>query len=145
MNRILTVVALVAVVMVSPGVSGAQSGGIFEITRSTLDAGGSTERSPDNVVLRGTIGQPDAGAMGFGIYYLTGGLWATQGRLGIFFLDGFESGDTTAWSSTVGKSSVILQETPAALQSPSEDAREVAESAVMADRDPQRAAAGFPQ
>ncbi|MCG8458510.1 MAG: hypothetical protein MI919_19710 [Holophagales bacterium] len=81
----------------------AQSGGVFEITRSTLDGGGSTERSPDNVVVRGTVGQPDAGATAFGIYYLTGGFWSTQGRLGIFFLDGFESGGTSAWSSTAGE------------------------------------------
>ncbi|MDA8019745.1 MAG: hypothetical protein MPN21_20080 [Thermoanaerobaculia bacterium] len=79
----------------------AQSGGKFEITRSTLDAGGSTERSPDNVVVRGSIGQPDVGVAAAGSYYLTGGFWSTQGNIGIFS-DGFESGDTSAWSGTVG-------------------------------------------
>ena len=95
------VAVLGAYVGVAPAV--AQSGGLFEITRSTLDAGGSTERSPVNVAVRGTIGQPDVGAMGFGIYYLTGGFWATEGRLGIFFLDGFESADTSAWTNAVGE------------------------------------------
>ena len=91
--------ALLALFVASP--VWAQSGGKFEITRSTLDAGGSTERSPDNLVVRGTIGQPDVGASASGTYFLTGGFWSTGGSIGIFS-DGFESGDTSAWSVTVG-------------------------------------------
>lgn len=83
------------------GPAWAQSGGKFEITRSTLDAGGSTERSPDNLVVRGTIAQPDVGAAASGDYYLSGGFWGSLGDTGIF-ADGFESGDTSAWSTTVG-------------------------------------------
>ena len=86
--------------LAAPAVS--QSGGDFAIVRATIDGGGSTERSPDPVLVRGTIGQPDAGASYKGIYYLTGGFWSTQERLGIFFIDGFESGDTSSWSTTTG-------------------------------------------
>lgn len=82
----------------------AQSGGDFAIVRATIDGGGSTERSPDPILLRGTIGQPDAGASYKGIYYLKSGFWSTQGRLGIFFIDGFESGDTSSWSEVAGGS-----------------------------------------
>lgn len=90
-----------AALLAAPAVS-AQSGGDFTIARSTIDGGGSTERSPDDLLVRGTIGQPDVGHIGFGSIVLTGGFWATGERTGIFFRDGFESGDTSAWSSTVG-------------------------------------------
>ena len=82
----------------------AQSGGEFEIVRATIDGGGSTERTADPILLRGTIGQPDAGASAFGVFYLKSGFWSSQGRLGVFFVDGFESGDTSAWSLAVGES-----------------------------------------
>lgn len=77
----------------------AQSGGDFTITRSTLDAGGTTEKAEDIFVIRGTVGQPDAGTMVHGTYHLTGGLWSTQGRSQPIFCDGFESGDTSVWTS----------------------------------------------
>ncbi|MEM6793808.1 MAG: hypothetical protein AAF725_07480 [Acidobacteriota bacterium] len=80
-----------------------QAGGDFSIRRSTIDGGGSFERSTESITLRGTVGQPDVGVVGLGVRYLTGGFWATEGRLGIFFFDGFESGDTTAWSMAVGE------------------------------------------
>ena len=96
----------------------AQSGGDFEIVRATIDGGGSTERSPEPILLRGTIGQPDAGASYKGIYYLKSGFWSSQERLGIFFIDGFESGDTSAWSSVAGAAFTASPPASASTESP---------------------------
>ena len=52
------------------------SGGSFEITWYTIDAGGTNNASGGNFTLSGTIGQPDAGAeMTGGQFSLTGGFW----------------------------------------------------------------------
>lgn len=50
--------------------------------------------------LSGTIGQPDAGKMSGGDFTLTGGFWAVVQSLEIFS-DGFEGGNTSAWSQTI--------------------------------------------
>ncbi len=83
----------------------AQSGGDFEITRSTIDGGGTTERSTNNLTIRGTFGQPDVGPSSVGAIHIFGGLWATQGRFRTLFSDGFETGDTSMWDTTVGAAS----------------------------------------
>ena len=52
------------------------SGGSFEITWYTIDAGGTNNASGGNFSLSGTIGQPDAGAvMTGGQFSLAGGFW----------------------------------------------------------------------
>ena len=56
------------------GLALAQSGGDFEIIRSTIDGGGGTSSGGD-FVLRGTIGQPDAGDLAGGEFVLRGGFW----------------------------------------------------------------------
>lgn len=53
----------------------AQTGGGYDLTRSTIDGGGATFSSAGTVQLGGTIGQPDAGALSGGGYSLTGGFW----------------------------------------------------------------------
>lgn len=53
--------------------------------------------------LAGTIGQPDAGVPpAGGIYQVAGGFWPGAAVLasGLLFADGFESGNTAAWSIT---------------------------------------------
>lgn len=85
--------ALFAVLLaVSVAVHG-QSGGGYEITKSTIDGGGGTSSGGD-FVLTGTIGQPDASAQtaGGGEYALAGGFWARVGEfiLELIFKDGFE-------------------------------------------------------
>lgn len=52
----------------------AQSGGPYVLEWSTIDGGGGTS-SNGNYVLRGTIGQPDAGQISGGDYTVTGGFW----------------------------------------------------------------------
>ena len=48
----------------------------FELTWFTIDGGGGASQSADgSIVLNGTIGQPDAGAMSGGPFELTGGFW----------------------------------------------------------------------
>jgi len=52
----------------------AQSGGPYNLNWSTIDGGGGTSTGGVYAV-SGTIGQPDAGAMGGGTYTLQGGFW----------------------------------------------------------------------
>lgn len=51
-----------------------QTGGSYELSWSTVDGGGGISSGGD-FILRGTIGQPDAGVMGGGKYELLGGFW----------------------------------------------------------------------
>jgi hypothetical protein len=70
----------------------AQSGGDFEIRRSTIDAGGGRSTG-SNLQLIGTIGQPDAGLATGGTFELRGGFWAAAtpaGATDVVFSDGFE-------------------------------------------------------
>jgi hypothetical protein len=65
--------------MITPAVL-AQSGGGYDLTWNSIDAGGGTS-SGGGFELRGTIGQPDASAANAiasvgGDYQLTGGFWA---------------------------------------------------------------------
>lgn len=47
----------------------------FEITRSTIDGGGTMKATGGSFQLSGTIGQPDAGVLTGGSFELTGGFW----------------------------------------------------------------------
>ena len=88
--------AMTLVAAVAP----AQSGGPFEIRRSTIDGGGDTPKSEGTYVVRGTIGQPDPGSHESSSFTLRGGFWlggAVSNSL--IFTDGFESGDTSNWDS----------------------------------------------
>ena len=66
----------------SAGFSGAwaQSGNGYELSWTTMDAGGGTSASADSgISVSGTIGQPDAGSMAGGAYTLEGGYWDGRG------------------------------------------------------------------
>ncbi|MFU8827005.1 MAG: hypothetical protein ACNA70_05870 [Brevefilum sp.] len=52
----------------------AQSGGIFDLTWSTVDGGGGASAG-GNYALSGTIGQPDTGLSSGGGFVLAGGFW----------------------------------------------------------------------
>jgi len=67
----------------------------------SVDSGGG-ESSGGDFTLTAAIGQQDAGVQSQGDTVLAGGLWA--GVLGseCLFCNGFESGGTGAWTSTVG-------------------------------------------
>ena len=73
----------------------AQSGGGYEVKRRTIDAGGGRMTGTNGVVLEGTIGQPDAGAVMTGAngYQLAGGFWGAREavvRPDALFANGFE-------------------------------------------------------
>lgn len=76
----------------------------FELSWNTFDGGGSTVASiAGDFELAGTIGQPDAGPSAEADFELVGGFWVDLPDFeATIFGDGFESGDTSAWSGTVG-------------------------------------------
>jgi hypothetical protein len=55
----------------------AQTGGPYDLTRSTIDGGGATFTGGGIYGLGGTIGQVDAGASSAGVFVLRGGFWPT--------------------------------------------------------------------
>ena len=69
----------------------AQSGGGYEIRRSTLDAGGG-HSDADALALAGTAGQPDAHYSEGDAYAVRGGFWGADGNvpIDVIFADGFE-------------------------------------------------------
>ena len=54
------------------------SGGEYTMDWHTIDGGGG-ESSAGDVVIAGTIGQPDAGGMSGGTFTLAGGFWSIGG------------------------------------------------------------------
>lgn len=53
----------------------AQSGGVYDLSWSTVDGGGGTFSTGGVYSLGGTAGQPDAGVAAGGVYALGGGFW----------------------------------------------------------------------
>jgi hypothetical protein len=47
----------------------------FDLSRFTIDGGGTMRSTGGNFELSGTIGQPDAGVLTGGTFQLTGGFW----------------------------------------------------------------------
>jgi hypothetical protein len=70
---VLVVAAILTVSLAS--VAGAQTGGGYDLTWSTVDGGGGSS-SGGAYTLDGTIGQADAGSSSGGGYSLAGGFWA---------------------------------------------------------------------
>ncbi len=74
---------------ITTGIALGQSGGGFEIDRSTAsDAGGGLSQGGD-FELHGTIGQADAGNHAGGDFTLTGGFWV-EAETDVLFKDGYE-------------------------------------------------------
>jgi hypothetical protein len=57
------------------GVARAQSGGVYDLTWSSVDGGGVMSSTGGVYAIAGTIGQPDAGAESAGAYGCGGGFW----------------------------------------------------------------------
>ena len=72
-----------------------------EMTAWSVDSGGG-EASGGAFSLTAAIGQPDARLISQCGTVLDGGLWAGAVDLQPVFCNGFEGGDTGAWSSVVG-------------------------------------------
>ncbi len=57
------------------GLAAAQTGGGYDLSWHTIDAGGATFSAGGSYLLGGTIGQGDAGRMTGGTFILAGGFW----------------------------------------------------------------------
>ncbi len=57
----------------------AQSGGVFDLSWSTIDSGGVMYSTGGVYSVGGTIGQPDAGTLGGAAYGCGGGFWHADG------------------------------------------------------------------
>jgi hypothetical protein len=91
MTRLLTLACLAAVLCAgAPAL--AQVGPIASVNWYTIDGGGGVSTG-ESFKVSGTIGQPDAGAMGGGGYEITGGFW--PGALPTCYADCNNSGTLT--------------------------------------------------
>ena len=72
---LVAVLLLVLPMLVLSTSAGAQSGGEYDLTWSTVDGGGYSFSLGGGYALGGTMGQPDAGALTGGTYTLGGGFW----------------------------------------------------------------------
>ena len=72
---ILALVLLVAALALNQATSAAQSGGLYDLSWSTVDGGGGTSTG-GLYGLSGTAGQFDAGTLSSGSYTVVGGFWA---------------------------------------------------------------------
>lgn len=63
----------------------AQSGGGYDLSWNTIDAGGGASTG-GAYALTGSLGQPDAGSLLGGQYTLNGGFWAVPVNLARLFL-----------------------------------------------------------
>lgn len=75
----------------------------YEVSWWNMAGGGGTS-SGGSYELMGTVGQPGAGESSGGSYFLTSGYmaFAVTPIVGEIFSDGFETGNTSQWSSTTG-------------------------------------------
>lgn len=67
--------AMIGMAAMSTVWAGGPAGGGFELTRTTLDAGGHMRAAGFDFELSGTVGQHDAGGMTGDGFTLTGGFW----------------------------------------------------------------------
>lgn len=73
-ERVLSVVILLCWFLFLQSTALAQTGGTYDLSWSTIDAGGGTSTGGP-YTLTATIGQPDAGDISGGDYALSGGFW----------------------------------------------------------------------
>lgn len=73
--KILTAVCLICLVF--GGLALAQSGGTFHVVQSTVDGGGGSS-SGGQFLVRGTVGQADAGMVSGGDFQVNGGFWHSR-------------------------------------------------------------------
>lgn len=81
-------------------------GNSFRILWSTFDGGGAIESTGGSLWLSGTVGQTEDQTQVGGTLALSGGFWNKSsagvnfcGSQDVIFCNGFESGDTSAWTS----------------------------------------------
>lgn len=79
----------------------------YAVSWYSVDGGGGFSTATGALDVAGTLGQPDAGEMSAGAFAVTGGFWSALlpscNVPNALFCDGFESGDTSAWSTAAGQ------------------------------------------
>jgi hypothetical protein len=73
MKRTTLLLSIVLALLVG-SIAAAQTGGRYDLSWSTTDAGGGSSRG-GSYALASTLGQPDAGVLSGGSYTLNGGFW----------------------------------------------------------------------
>jgi hypothetical protein len=81
MWRIVIRFAVVSALAFYPSAAGAQSGGAYDLTWSTIDSGGATFSGGGAYAVGGTVGQYDAGQVSGPPYVLAGGFWGRVGAV----------------------------------------------------------------
>ncbi|MEM7114986.1 MAG: hypothetical protein AAF614_21290 [Chloroflexota bacterium] len=76
-QKMMMIVLLLLSLLAATTLVGAQTGGGFDLSWATIDAGGGSS-SGGSFDVQGTIGQPDAGALAAGNFRLGGGFWECQ-------------------------------------------------------------------
>lgn len=76
MKRRLTGFAVLSALWLYALAVGAQSGGPYDLTWSTIDGGGATFSIGGTYIVGGTVGQPAASGLSGAPYVLSGGFWA---------------------------------------------------------------------
>lgn len=74
MRFLLVIASALPAVLAMPALG--QSGGVFDLEWSTIDAGGAMDMSAGAFTLSGSIGQFDAGPTVNGVYGVEGGFWS---------------------------------------------------------------------
>jgi hypothetical protein len=69
------VLLVLGALLLAVGAALAQGGG-YDLSWHTVDGGGAADLAGLSYTLRGTAGQPDAGALSGGSYALGGGFWS---------------------------------------------------------------------
>jgi hypothetical protein len=79
------------------------AGGVLDLSWFTIDGGGAMGTTGGTLVLGGTVGQPDAGALVGGTYELYGGFWSLgEAQSGIWDPPGSESALPVVFRVTAG-------------------------------------------
>ena len=95
MRRYALVGILGAVLLCSTPPAGAQSGGPYTLSGTTIDNGGATFSTGSSSSLGGTTGQPEAGALMSGSsYMLSGGIWSELSAPQPLITSGVTAGST---------------------------------------------------
>lgn len=102
MRMLTAALALVAMVVVPVAMDGAESDSTnYILDVVALDTNGGGDASSTNYSIRLTIGQSVIGETNSAGYSAELGLWHAMESDDPIFADDFESGDTSAWSSSV--------------------------------------------
>ena len=102
-TRLLLTIAVLAVLLTGllVATAGTQTSDNYAAKQVLTSSNGGGQAASDNYAVQLTVGQPATGSAASGNYSVGVGFWHGVVPEEEIFADGFESGDTSAWSSTV--------------------------------------------